>query len=472
MTPSRSYRFRLTLALGLLATLSVTFLSVLFALASYAALKEERVSSLAGMARLLAASVAPSIADDALWRVHMAVSSFVGNAPAADPLEVVVLDAYGRVYATSRVPQRDWLLAPVNALGAPFADLDATPPSAGYTREVEDFVLAVAPILDGGVVLGTVAVRRGLSTLAAHVYSAFGHAIGYSAAVLVALLPLGSWLGRRMVAPLRELQHCLGLVGRVPPGSIRCRLADSRDEFGELAREFVAMLAGLRERELLAEQMVHSERLAAVGRFAAGIAHEMNNPIGGMLNALGTQKRHRGDPVVTQKTLDLVERGLLQVRQTLRALLVEARPREEALTRQDLEDIRILAQGEVRQRGVQLDWSCTVPERLDLPASQVRQVLLNVLLNALQASPDAGRVEVACEQADEALAMSIRDEGPGIPPAQRAHLFEPFSSGGPGSGLGLWISYQIVSQLGGEIRVVDAEPGTRVQIRIPLQPTA
>jgi signal transduction histidine kinase len=275
-----------------------------------------------------------------------------------------------------------------------------------------------------------------------------------------------------MVAPLRELQHCLGLVGRVPPGSIRCRLADSRDEFGELAREFVAMLAGLRERELLAEQMVHSERLAAVGRFAAGIAHEMNNPIGGMLNALGTQKRHRGDPVVTQKTLDLVERGLLQVRQTLRALLVEARPREEALTRQDLEDIRILAQGEVRQRGVQLDWSCTVPERLDLPASQVRQVLLNVLLNALQASPDAGRVEVACEQADEALAMSIRDEGPGIPPAQRAHLFEPFSSGGPGSGLGLWISYQIVSQLGGEIRVVDAEPGTRVQIRIPLQPTA
>jgi signal transduction histidine kinase len=137
------------------------------------------------------------------------------------------------------------------------------------------------------------------------------------------------------VAPRHKLQHCLGLVGRVPPAEIQCPRASSAGEFGELAGTFKSMLEGPKEREFLVEQMVDSERLAGVGRLAAGIAHEMNNPIGGMLNALVTHKRHRDDPVVTRKTLDLIEQGLLQVRQTLRALLVEARPRDTALTPED-----------------------------------------------------------------------------------------------------------------------------------------
>jgi signal transduction histidine kinase len=214
--------------------------------------------------------------------------------------------------------------------------------------------------------------------------------------------------------------------------------------------------------------MVHSERLAAVGRFAAGIAHEMNNPIGGMLNAIGTHKRHRDDPVVTQKTLDLLERGLLQVRRTLQALLVEARPRDEPLTPQDLDDVRALVLGEAGRKGLDLDWACEVPDRLPLPASQVRQVLLNVVLNALQASPAGGALQVICRAKTDALAMSVRDQGPGIPPSQRARLFEPFSSGGQGSGLGLWVSYQVVRQLGGRIELSDADPGTRVDITLPV----
>jgi signal transduction histidine kinase len=468
MTLPRSYHVRVTLGLALLVTLSVVFLSLLFGLASYEVLKRERVDALEASARLLAAGVTPGLADDALWAVHSAVSRFLGSKAAADPIEVVVLDAGGRIYATSRSPERDWLMAPAAALGEGYAALQEPPPASGFTRERDGRLLAVAPVLEDSVALGTVALQQSLASLAAHVYSAFGHALWYSAAVLAALLALGGWLGRRMLAPLRELQHCLGLVGRVPPDEIHCPLASSPDEFGELAKAFEAMLAGLKERELLLERMVHSERLAAVGRFAAGIAHEMNNPIGGMLNALGTHQRHRGDPLVTQKTLDLVERGLLQVRQTLQALLVEARPRDSRLTRQDLEDIRTLVQGELGPRDLQLDWTCAVPERVDLPASQVRQVLLNVVLNAIQASPEGGRIEVHCVGGDATLDLSVQDEGPGIPPAQRARLFEPFSSGGGGSGLGLWVSYQIVSQLGGQIGVAEAGPGTRVRISLPL----
>jgi signal transduction histidine kinase len=470
MTRPRSYHVRVTLGLALLVTLSVVFLSLLFGLASYEVLKRERAEALAASARLLAAGVTPGLAEDALWAVHSAVSRFLGSNAPADPIEVVVLDARGKIFATSRSPERDWVMAPAAALGEVYAALREPPPASGFTRERDGRLLAVAPVLEDSVALGTVALHQSLASLAAHVYSAFSHALWYSAAVLAALLALGGWLGQRMLAPLRELQHCLGLVGRVPPDEIRCPLASSPDEFGELAKAFEAMLAGLRERELLLERMVHSERLAAVGRFAAGVAHEMNNPIGGMLNALGTHQRHRDDPVVTQKTLDLVERGLLQVRQTLQALLVEARPRDSRLTRQDLEDIRTLVQGELGPRGLRLEWTCTGPERFDLPASQVRQVLLNVVLNAIHASPEGGRIEVRCVGGDGGLELSVQDEGPGIPAAQRARLFEPFSSGGGGSGLGLWVSYQIVSQLGGQIGVADAGPGTRVRISLPLEP--
>lgn len=472
MTRPRSYHVRVTLGLALLVTLSVVFLSLLFGLASYEVLKRERVEALEASARLLAAGVTPGLADDALWAVHSAVSRFLGSNASADPIEVVVLDARGKIFATSRSPERDWLMAPAAALGEVYAALQEPPAASGFTRERDGRLLVVAPVLEDSVGLGTVALHQSLASLAAHVYSAFGHALWYSAAVLTALLALVGWLGRRMLAPLRELQHCLGLVGRLPPDEIRWPLANAPDEFGELAKAFEAMLAGLMERELLLERMVRSERLAAVGRFAAGIAHEMNNPIGGMLNALGTQKRHRDDPVVTQKTLDLVERGLLQVRQTLQALLVEARPRDSRLTRQDLEDIRTLVQGELGPRGLRLEWTCTGPERLDLPASQVRQVLLNVVLNAIHASPDGGRIEVRCVGGDAGLELSVQDEGPGIPAAQRARLFEPFSSGGGGSGLGLWVSYQIVSQLGGQIGVAEAGPGTRVRISLPLDAPA
>jgi signal transduction histidine kinase len=92
---------------------------------------------------------------------------------------------------------------------------------------------------------------------------------------------------------------------------------------------------------------------------------------------------------------------------------------------------------------------------------------MSLLLNALQATPEDGEVEVRLRNPGEALEFEVSDTGPGIPPDQREHLFEPFIDQAKGSGLGLWVSFQIVSGLGGSIEALPREPGTHFLVRLP-----
>jgi len=234
-----------------------------------------------------------------------------------------------------------------------------------------------------------------------------------------------------------------------------------------LARGFDEMVQGLREKEALKGEIVKAERLAAIGRVAAGMAHEINNPLGGMLNAIGTYRKHGDNPEVARRTLDLLDRGLAQLRNTVQALLVNARLEERMLTAQDLDDVRTLVEPQARKKGVRLVWSCPLEEPSGIPSSQMRQVLMNLVLNAIQATPHEGLVEVACRCDPSSLELSVSDNGRGIPDEQREHLFEPFLSQAQGTGLGLWVSFQIVTGLGGTIDAAPLQPGTRIRVWLP-----
>jgi len=200
---------------------------------------------------------------------------------------------------------------------------------------------------------------------------------------------------------------------------------------------------------------------------AAGMAHEINNPLGGMLNAIGTYRKHGDNPEVAQRTLDLLDRGLAQLRNTVQALLVNARLEDRMLTAQDLEDVRTLVEPQARKQGVRLVWDCPLEEPSGVPSSQIRQVLMNLVLNALRATPEEGQVQVTCSCKQESLELAVSDTGRGIPAHQREHLFEPFLDQAQGTGLGLWVSFQIVTGLGGSIEAMPLQPGTRIQVWLP-----
>ena len=172
------------------------------------------------------------------------------------------------------------------------------------------------------------------------------------------------------------------------------------------------------------------------------------------------------------KTAALLERGLQQIAETVGALLVEARVSTRPLTRHDFADVHTLIEPQTTQQQIVLDWQVDVPATLDLPAGFVRQTLINLLLNAVQASDSGGRIRMVAAASEREMVLLVANTGAPLPDAVREHLFEPFVSGRAGGhGLGLWVTYQTVTQLGGQIAADWQEGEVRFIVTLPLKET-
>jgi signal transduction histidine kinase len=216
----------------------------------------------------------------------------------------------------------------------------------------------------------------------------------------------------------------------------------------------------------LERQLFHAERLSTVGRLAAGMAHEINNPLEGMSNYLGLARDEvaRGDAAAAQKRLEGVHEGLQRVSAVVRQVLAHADPATapkvvldvNAVLRQSVEFVRsrpefrgiqfdlLLHDGALTVRGVQ---------------APLGQVFLNLVLNACEAQPQGGEVRVTSKREGGKVLIAIADRGPGVPEADSARIFEPFFSTKQSSGLGLSICYSIVTQHGGELGVENRQGG-------------
>jgi signal transduction histidine kinase len=262
----------------------------------------------------------------------------------------------------------------------------------------------------------------------------------------------------------------MGEIGKRLPANIDPALYSYGDELGRLFTVYNQMLVELRTKEEMEKQIVQSERLAALGQLAAGMAHEINNPLGGMLTAIDTLKCHGELDPQTKKTIDLIERGLTQIKETVGALLVEARLKSRNLGTQDIDDVLTLVMPQAHKKTLRIEAHNRLSEEVRLPATLVRQILINLLLNAVEASLPDGTVRCEIETADGRLELLVANEGKTPTPDQIAHLFEPFFTlGEGGNGLGLWVTYQIVQQLGG--RIVAKKEGEQMHfiVEIPFE---
>jgi signal transduction histidine kinase len=149
--------------------------------------------------------------------------------------------------------------------------------------------------------------------------------------------------------------------------------------------------------------------------------------------------------------------------------LVEARFEARALTPQDVDDVRTLLEPESATRQQTLLWESHLDCAVPLPSTPIRQILINLILNAIQAAGRGGTVTCHIRADTEQMSFEVRNDGRSIPAELMEHLFEPFSSGSEGgSGLGLWVTYQIVEQLRGTIRVKSGPPETEFAVALPL----
>jgi len=473
-----SYRYKVPLMVSITILITTIVISLVLGWRAYDDLKKDLFQNAMEVGGVLSNSLPEAIKHDDLWLAYRILNAARVNGEGVDERLLIVLDDDLRIYVSSE-PRRFPVLSRLGGQGEELARLaeeiqDHTLLTAfEYDSDRNERIYAVIPMIDDGVALGSLIIGYPRSLLTPRYYAMLYRA-GYSALLVLAiLLPLGWFLGNRSVTPLIHLAECLGKVGRQPVEKVECSLPEGRDEIGRLGASFREMVHELREKQRLENEVMNSEKLAAVGRLAAGVAHEINNPLGGMLNAINTCRKHGQADEVTNRTLSLLERGLNQIGDTVSALLVETRKESCELSPQDVDDIYTLVQPDAEKRAIDLEWDNQLQSKLPLPSTQVRQLLINLSLNALQATRGGGHIACQVKETLQALEIIVVNEGKEIPEEILEHLFEPFvGETGSGSGLGLWVSYQIVKQLEGRIDVSSGRGKTAFHVRLPFDEAA
>ncbi|MFN4263344.1 MAG: sensor histidine kinase [Thioalkalivibrionaceae bacterium] len=471
-----SYRIKTPLSVILVILLTAVIVSSTLLVRAYQDSRQDLIENSLNLGKVLARTLRPAMTRDEVWQAYEIIMTPLEQGGDDPQRQILVLDRAGDVYVSSR-PDAMPMLTPARELGPVFAQLmehieQRQGQEAFVVTDVDpQRYLLVVPILsEDSTNQGTLILSYARSLLLPRFYDTVEQVILATLFVLAVLLPLGWYWGKRLTEPLGHLAGCLEKVGSEPPTRIQCELYEGGDEIGVLSSRFRRMLEELRQKEELERGVMASERLAAVGRLTAGIAHEINNPLGGMLNALSTYRRHGTPDAITARTLSLLERGLLQIKETVGALLVEARLESHALTPQDIQDIHTLILPDVQARSLELVWAVRLIDPVALPSTQVRQIMLNLLLNAVQASHPGGRVSCDLGVTRQGLCMEVINHGDPIPAERMAHLFEPFSgSSARGHGLGLWVTYQLVQQMDGRIEVESGEGRTLFRVVLPLR---
>jgi len=233
-------------------------------------------------------------------------------------------------------------------------------------------------------------------------------------------------------------------------------------------------LGAARQRsDQLARQVATAERLAAIGRVTAGVAHEIRNPIAAMRlkaeNAIG------GDPERMSQALSMIRGQIERLDALLRRLLSVTerdQPRPECVALNLFLDSCIAAHAELAgARGITFERRAD-GEQVWFDPDQMRRALDNLVLNAIQAAPAGSRILIAARREAENLVLTVHDEGAGPPAAIRDHLFEPFITGRPeGTGLGLSIVREVAAAHGGTARLASSEAGTTFEVVVPWQPS-
>ncbi len=279
---------------------------------------------------------------------------------------------------------------------------------------------------------------------------------------------VAAMLARRALRPLLAVLRVIGRAGAGDFSHAPAGTAPAGTEAARLLGALDLMMARLDERERLARRLAERDRAAELGELAATVAHEVRNPLAGMLTAVDSARRFGADAAARGESLDLLERGLRQVQRVVDHTLSAYRGTLELrrLEQADLEDVLRLLTPEAAGRRVALHLDGALAAPFPTDAVPVRQALLNLLLNAVQATPRGGtvRLRVDCD-AEGRLVIDIEDQGGGLPEARRRQLE---GAQADGTGLGLAVVVRELARLDGEIGV-QTQPGraTRITIRLP-----
>lgn len=413
---------------------------------------------------------------------------FVADIMRMDPRVIyfVAVDGEGRVIAHKDLREFGKRYNDPLTLAA----LGAHEPVVTHLKDAEG-----APYLDIGVPLSIGSKRWGacrlgfsLRDVAAELSVFRREVLALSAFLFCVALAIVGLAGKRFAHPLHELTQTMNRITERGDLDTPVTLEPVRgDEIGELQASFLWMMRRLREAEKerihTLELMHHTEKMATVGQLASGVAHEINNPLGGVILCFRNLVEGDMDENMRRQHVDVINQSLEKIRRTVRDLLDLARRTPLEMQQADvctmLERSLALAEYLLARRGIRVVQEVQ-PDMPTVPmdADKMSQVVLNLLINAAHAMADGGELRVAAGMDGQWCSIRVADSGPGVPDGLQERIFDPFfttKEPGEGTGLGLAVSAAIVRQHGGSLALLVSQgqheaqgQGAVFEIRLPL----
>ena len=334
-------------------------------------------------------------------------------------------------------------------------------------------VLPIAAILLNGLLL-FILVSASLSVGEGHIVITIATAGAFLICIAVIMV-----LAVSVRRPMMELQD---KIARVSLGDmdVSVSFANRNDEIGDLGRDFNDMVAQLKasleEIQLLHQtQMSRAEHFATLGELAAGLAHEIRNPLAGIAGVIEIVGRDLPPNSPARSVIKDAKEEAMQINRILTDLLETARPKPPQFQVKDLGTTAEHAVMFARQQAItkrimiELDKGENIPP-IDHDPNQINQVLLNLLLNAIQSMDKPGSIFVTLRRDKDVVLITVADQGKGIPPENLSNIFHPFfTTKGHGTGLGLSLARRIVEAHGGTITVrSEVGKGTQFVLRLPI----
>jgi signal transduction histidine kinase len=283
---------------------------------------------------------------------------------------------------------------------------------------------------------------------------------------------MGFVMVRRMQRPMATVaQHLYDAALGMPQPIATKEIPGDDPQTERMMHAFNALAHAAGERESLLSHLADQQREADLGRLTATIAHEVRNPLGGMRTAISTLKRFGDRERPRGEAIEFLERGILALEHVVDATLENYRGRPEwrPLSRHDFEDLQLLVEADGRSRDIIVTLSIHMPESVAVPALEVRQIILNLLLNAVRASEKGDTVRLNARVSGEELVVTVEDEGIGLDRGV-AHSIERGVIGSESPGLGVAVIIRLVDRLQGRVSIVSAPNcGTCITLYFPLQ---
>ena len=400
------------------------------------------------------------------------------NRQDADLLYIAILDEEGKVISHNMVTEYGKSYSDPLTQKALQAEDTIIQPVAGKEHHALDFGV---PLSIGKKRWGTLKFGISLAKVEQEILETVWKIVILTIVLLVSGFVVILLLSRRFISPII---HLAGVMEKATGDYLDLKVdVKGHDELAVLGDRFNSMIERIRqaneELRKVNEKMVQSEKLASIGILASGVAHEINNPLGGLFNCVRTLSQPDSDPQTKERYFELLREGLERIEATVKKLLGFSQRRDGSKTPADINVLvtETLALLEYKLKNPRLTLTTELDPRvpqLIIDQDGMRQVLLNILLNALQAMPDGGALAIKSFLRNGSVMLEIRDTGAGIEREHLGRIFDPFFTTKPvgeGTGLGLSVSYGIVKSHGGEISAEsEAGRGTVFTVSLPAGP--